>query len=84
MKKKKILIAMTEIGDGHKSPEIAIQKSIEKLFPRKYETIVIDLFKETNFKFLFSLYSKFWVDFSLSYPRLFNILYNILSFQIKI
>ena len=74
--KKKILITMLEIGNGHKAPANAIKKSIEKLYSEKYDVEVIDLFKEMNSNTLFWMYKTFWVDFALRFPSVFNFIYR--------
>jgi len=43
MEKKRILICMVEIGNGHKAPANAIKKAIEDLYPNKYEVEVLEL-----------------------------------------
>jgi processive 1,2-diacylglycerol beta-glucosyltransferase len=84
MKKKKILIAMVEVGNGHKSPAIAIKKSIDRLFPTKYKVEVIDLIKSLGSGVLFSIYQHFWINFALKYPKIFSIIYKITDNKISI
>jgi processive 1,2-diacylglycerol beta-glucosyltransferase len=84
MKKKKIIIAMIEVGNGHKAPAIAIKKSIEKLFPSKYEVEVVDLIKDLGSGVLFSVYQHFWIDFALKYPNIYSIIYKITDNKISI
>jgi processive 1,2-diacylglycerol beta-glucosyltransferase len=78
MHKKKILIAMLEVGNGHKAPAIALQKTIEELCPNKYDIKVIELAREMGSKWVYKNYRSLW-NKSLKYPRLFFMFYHILN-----
>lgn len=68
---------MIEIGNGHKSPAIAIKKAIEKLYPEQYDVEVIDLPQKLNSKLLFKLYHSFWTKVSSKYPNFLSKLYDL-------
>lgn len=77
--KKKILIMMEEIGNGHKSPAMAVKKAIEEKFPDKYDVEVIDLFRELNYNQLFDLYKYLWVDLGMKHPWIISFFYKLLD-----
>jgi len=77
MVKKKILIAMLEIGNGHKAPAIALQKQLNAMYPGKYDVEVIELAQQLGSKKLFRLYHKLWVKGAFKAPKVFTAVYHI-------
>jgi processive 1,2-diacylglycerol beta-glucosyltransferase len=77
MEKKRILITPMEVGNGHKAPSMAIKKSIERLYPGKYDVDVIDISKERGSRMLYSIHYHFWIDIALRFPSILKLLYKI-------
>ncbi|MBR9706372.1 hypothetical protein GOV14_05030 [Candidatus Pacearchaeota archaeon] len=82
MQKRRILIAMLEIGDGHKSPANALKKSIEKLYPKKYEITILDLAQELGSKIFFNAYHTCWTKIGLNLPESMHIIYTLTNNKI--
>lgn len=76
MNKKRILIAMVLIGNGHKAPAIALQKTINSLYPEKYDVEVIDLFQQMGCMSLYKRYHFTWVNIAMKVPWLLNLVYK--------
>lgn len=79
MPKKKILLAMVEVGGGHKSPALAVQEALEKLYPGKFEIRVMDFFKEIGCKKLDKKLKSSW-DFLLKHSRLCKSAYQLMEY----
>lgn len=69
---------MTEIGNGHKTPAIAIKKALKARFKGKYEVEVMDPIKKFDYK-LFEFYRFLWIDLGMGFPGLLNVAYSILD-----
>ena len=48
MKKKKILILLSDAGNGHRSAAIALKKSFELMYPDQFEIEQVDFFKKID------------------------------------
>jgi processive 1,2-diacylglycerol beta-glucosyltransferase len=78
MQKKRILIAMTEIGNGHKGPAIAIKKALEERYPGKFDVEVVDILQKFDYS-LFRRYLFLWVNLGMRFPILLTVIYYLLD-----
>jgi len=76
MKRKRILIAMTEIGNGHKGPAIAIKKALDERYPGKFDVEVVDILQKFDYS-LFKRYYFLWVSLGMRFPRLLTLMYYL-------
>ncbi|HEY9053865.1 MAG TPA: glycosyltransferase [Rectinemataceae bacterium] len=67
MEKKKILIAMMEVGFGHKSPAIAVKEALDELAPGAVSAEVVDFAKASG-AYREDLAIKESWDFALAFP----------------
>jgi processive 1,2-diacylglycerol beta-glucosyltransferase len=68
-KKKKILFAMIEAGGGHKSPALAVNEAMQRLYPGLYDLMLLDFMKGTGAVRLDEKHKQSW-EFLLEHPIL--------------
>jgi UDP-N-acetylglucosamine:LPS N-acetylglucosamine transferase len=68
-KGRKVVFAMIEVGGGHKSLALAVHEAVTRLFPRKYELMILDFMRETGCTKLDLKHKQSW-DFLLEHPVL--------------
>ncbi|MGL5721312.1 MAG: glycosyltransferase [Brevinema sp.] len=75
MTKKRVVIAYTNTGSGHKTPAEAVAHALEEKYPGKYEIILSDFFADAGQITFNKMICDAW-DWLLGHPRLnfFNIL----------
>jgi UDP-N-acetylglucosamine:LPS N-acetylglucosamine transferase len=69
MAKKRITFAMIEAGGGHKMPALAVFEALNRLFPGKYETTVLDFMKDLGCVDLDQVHKSVW-KYLLTHPSL--------------
>lgn len=76
--KQKILIIMVEVGSGHKSPAIAIQSAIERLYPNRFTVEVIDFARMCGALHDDAVIKGFW-NHALKHAKTTNILNRLMD-----
>ncbi|MBW2981060.1 hypothetical protein KY360_06615 [Candidatus Woesearchaeota archaeon] len=80
MEKKRILIMMMEVGNGHKIPALAIESYIQRTYPNEYDIKVIDFAKDLG-NGLLDKFCKYGWKFCLKHPAFFSLLYRLFDIR---
>ena len=78
MSRKKVLLAMMEVGGEHKMPALAIKEALERLYPGRYEIEVADLGAAAGAHEEDRRYKAAW-DAGLAWPRVTRLLYVLMD-----
>ena len=70
--------AMIEAGGGHKSPAVAVNEALQRNYPGKYETKVLDFMKDLGCVKMDAAHKRFW-NFLLQHPFLAFAGFNLMN-----
>ena len=73
---KKIVFAMIEAGGGHKAPAKAVKEALDRGFPGRYETLLMDFIKDIGSTKVDAAHKQSW-KFLLEYPTLTHVMYQV-------
>ncbi len=79
MRKKRILIALMEIGYGHKGPALAIQDYILSNHPGRFEVEVVDIPRHLSCNIFDLFYKRLWNGVLLKYPNFSRVGYHFID-----
>jgi UDP-N-acetylglucosamine:LPS N-acetylglucosamine transferase len=73
---KKIVFAMIEAGGGHKAPAKAVMEALNRGFPGRYETVLMDFIKDIGSVKVDNAHKQSW-KILLEYPTLTHVMYQV-------
>ncbi len=74
--RKKIVFAMIEAGEGHKSPALAIKEALEHISNSRYDIVIADFMRDTGCTSLDAFHKKTW-NYLLAHPPICKTVHRI-------